>query len=237
MTPKQFIKKYTDYFGEAAPLPIAVIYSAKPLGEIHSIPGCMFKQLHWAANGNTVSLDAESLKCGGGKFYSGFIPIPERVFNFVSMVERYKLSAEIAEESIKLINPHRSEEPYLNFVRVDQLESFDEMEGVVFFVNPDVMSGLFVWANYDQSNINEVQVPFASGCSATITSIVNENRRNGKHCYIGMLDVSARPYFRPDILSFAIPRSRFVEMCETMSQCCISGAPAWLKIKKRINRV
>lgn len=31
-------------------------------------------------------------------------------------------------------------------------------------------------------------------------------------------------------LTYAIP-----QMCGTISQCCVSGAPAWLKVKKRIN--
>ncbi|MBP3588974.1 MAG: DUF169 domain-containing protein [Muribaculaceae bacterium] len=89
---------------------------------------------------------------------------------------------------------------------------------------------------FDTTDVNAVQSPFGSGCSSTITSLVNENRRGGKHCFIGMLDVSARPYFRPDVLSFSIPLSRFREMADTLSRCCVAGAPAWMKVRKRINR-
>lgn len=235
MTPKQFIKQYIACFGDAAPLPIAINYTDSPLGELRQIPGCMFKQIHRAYKGETVTFSAANLACGGGRFYSGFASTPKGVFNFVSLCEKYKASPQIAELSIREIDVHPATKPYLNFIRVDHLDTFDDIEGVMFLVTPDVMSGLFVWANFDSTDINAVQSPFGSGCSSTITTLVNENRRGGKHCFIGMFDVSARPYLRPNILSFSIPLSRFMEMCATLSQCCVSGAPAWLKVRKRIN--
>ena len=235
MKPTDFISQYTEFFGDSATLPIAVVYSDTPMGEISKVPGCMFKQFHRAYRGETVTLDADNFTCCGGKLYSGLGPVPERVFNFVSLCERYKQSPETARKSIEAIGAERSGKPYLNFVRIDRLDTFNDMEGLIFFANPDVISGLFTWANYDSDDINAVQSPWGSGCSTAITSLVNENRKGGKHCFIGMLDVSARPFFRQDIISFAIPKSRFDEMCETMSQCCVSGAPAWLKVKKRIS--
>lgn len=235
MTPRQFIELYTAYFGENAPLPIAVIYTDSPLGELRQIPGCLFKQIHRAYNGEPVTFCADNLACGGGRFYAGFAPAPKGVFNFVSLCEKYKASPEIAEQSIRMIDVHPALKSYLNFIRIDRLDSFDGIEGVIFFVTPDVMSGLFVWANFDSTDINSIQSPFGSGCSSTITTLVNENRRGGKHCFIAMFDISARPYFRPNILSFSIPLSRFREMCGTLLQCCVSGAPAWLKVRKRIN--
>lgn len=235
MTTKEFIGQYTEFFGEAAPLPLAVVYSDYPMGEGKNIPGCMFKQFHRAYNGETVTFDASNLTCGGGKLYVGIGPTPPKVYNFVSLVEKYKDTPETTKGSIDLINPHLSDKPYLNFIRIDKLETFDGMEGLIFFVSPDILSGLFTWANYDTKDIDAVNSPWGSGCSSTVTSLVNENRSGGKHCFIGMLDVSARPFFRPDILSFSIPASRFVEMSPTLSRCCVAGAPAWLKLKKRIN--
>lgn len=235
MTPTEFVSRYYEYFGEAAPLPIAIVYSDKPMGEVKSIPGCMFKQFHRAYNGETVTLDAAHFTCGGGKLYAGLGTTPERVYNFVSNIERYKSNPATARCSINSIDARQSDKPFINFIRVDRLETFDDMEGLMFFVSPDILSGLFTWANYDQEDINAVQSPWGSGCSTTITSLVNENRKGGKLCFIGMLDVSARPFFKSDILSFSIPKSRLDEMCETLNKCCVSGAPAWLKVKKRIN--
>lgn len=236
MNPQEFAKLFTEYFGERALLPMCLIYSEKPLGTINDVSGCMFKQFHHVFNGETVTFSDEKFTCGGGKLYCGLGPTPERVYGFVSQIEKYKSTPDVAKASISMIDAKLSVKPYLNFIRVDKLENFENVEGLLFFATPDILSGLFTWANYDIDDINAVQCPWGSGCSTTITSIVNENRANGKHCFIGMLDVSARPFFKPDILSFAIPMSRFAEMQNTLSQCCVSGAPTWLKVKKRINR-
>lgn len=236
MKPIEFTGEYLKYFGEKAPLPIAVRYSDVPESSGKLIPGCMFKQFHRAYRGETVTLSAETLECGGGKLYLGLGPIPERVYSFVSNVERYKKESDIAKASISQIGAQREKRKYINFIRIDKLESFEGTEGLIFFVTPDVLSGLFTWANYDQEDIDAVQSPWGSGCSSTVTALVNENRRNGKHCFIGLLDVSARPFFRYDVMSFSIPMSRFKEMEKNLSASCVGGAPAWEKLKKRINQ-
>ena len=38
MTPIEFMTRYTEYFGEEAPLPIAVVYSDKPMGDVQATP-------------------------------------------------------------------------------------------------------------------------------------------------------------------------------------------------------
>lgn len=235
MKPQEFISQYKEFFGEAAPLPIAVAYTEKPLSEIKAVPECMFKQFHRAFNGTTISLDAENLTCGGGKAYTGLAPLPERVYSFVSNIEKYKDSPATTQTCIESVGPKLSDKPYINFIRIDSLGSFDRIEGLIFFVNPDILSGLFAWANYDTRDINAVRSPWGSGCSSTVTALVNENRNGGKHCFIGLLDVSARPFFRSDIMSFSIPKSRLDEMLLTLSNCCVADSQAWNKIKKRIN--
>ncbi len=235
MNPSEFISEYLECFGSGAPLPLAVIYTDKPLGEPRNIKGCMFKQFHRAYKGETVTFDADSLTCGGGKLYTGLGPAQERIYDFVSNIEKYKQTPEQVRGYITALDPRLSEKPFLNIVPIGNLDTFDDIEGLMFFVTPDVLSGLFAWANYDTSDLNTVMSPWGSGCASSITTMVNENREGGKHCFIGMLDVSARQYFRPDILSFSIPQSRLLEMCGTMRQSCISGSPAWLKVKKRIN--
>ena len=235
MNPKEFCSLFMEYFGKKAPLPIAVFYSEYPDKETKAIPGCMFKQLHRAYKGETVSFCEDTLNCGGGKLYLGIGPLPERVYNFVSKVEKYKRDPELTKASITLIDAKKEEKRFINFKRIDKLDSFEGCEGLIFFASPDVLSGLFTWANYDQEDINSVQSPWGSGCSSTITALVNENRKNGYHCFLGLFDVSARPFFKSEILSFSIPMSRFRVMQETLSECCVAGSPAWNKLKKRIH--
>ena len=48
--------------------------------------------------GNTISLNAETIGCGGGKFYTGFTDMPEHVPTFVSLKERYKQTPEMVKK-------------------------------------------------------------------------------------------------------------------------------------------
>ena len=57
-------------------------------------------------------------------------------------VEKYKQSPELVRGYITALNPRLSEKPYLNIVPVGNLDNFDEIEGLIFFVTPDVLSGL-----------------------------------------------------------------------------------------------
>ena len=48
MNPQEFCSLYLEYFGNKAPLPIAVYYSDNPDKETKGMTGCMFKQFHRA---------------------------------------------------------------------------------------------------------------------------------------------------------------------------------------------
>ena len=95
-------------------------------------------------------------------------------------------------------------------------------------------SGLVTWAFFDNNSPEAISTPFGSGCSATITQAVNENRRGGHRAFLGFFDPSARPYVESNVLSFTIPMSRFKEMCEMMRICSLD-THAWGKIKARID--
>ena len=62
-----------------------------------------------------------------------------------------------------------SVEKIINFVRVDRLTNWEDIEAVVFFATPDVLSGLCTWAFYDNDAEDAVVTKFASGCAAIIS--------------------------------------------------------------------
>ena len=129
----------------------------------------------------------------------------------------------------------RTENKYLHFARIDKVESLEEIEGVVFLANPDMLSGLTTWAFYDNNAADCVVSTFGSGCSAVVTQATIENRKGGKRTFLGFFDPSVRPHFEADKLSYTIPMSRFKEMYETMRQSCLFDTHAWGKIKERMN--
>lgn len=228
-----FISHYREAFWEKAELPIVFWYSDASVNETEKIGGCFFKCMKEVREGITVSLNADSIGCGGGKFYTGFTEMPDRVPGFVSLKEKYKQTPEMVTEQIREMTVPIATKAYLNFARIDTVDSLEAVEGVLFLATPDMLSGLTTWAYFDNNASDAVTALFGSGCSNVVTRTVVENRKNGRQTFIGFFDPSVRPHFEPDILSYTIPMSRFREMCTTMRDSCLFDTHAWGKIKKR----
>ena len=235
MNIQDFIIRYREAFGESAPLPIALGYSDNAVTEIKKVPRCMIGAISKVRNGESLTLCEENVLCGGGGLYTAFREMPDRVPMFVSEVEHYKKSKEMVVDYVKSLDIHISEKPYLNFVRVDKLEDWSSAEAILFFATPDMLSGLCTWAFYDNNSPDAVTTQFGSGCASVVTFAVNENRKNGKRCFLGMLDPSARPLVPKNELTLTIPMSRFKEMLKTMNDSALFQK-AFSIIKKRINK-
>lgn len=229
-----FIDSYREAFGNGIELPLAFWYSDEPVAVTEKAGGCLFKSVVQARSGITVSLGAENTGCGGGKFYCGFTPMPPYVPEFVSLKERYKETPELVTDMIEKLNVPEAKKRYLNFSRIDNLETLDEIEGLLFLVTPDVLSGLVTWASFDSKDDDAVCSLFGSGCSNVVTQAVVENSKGGSRTFIGFFDPSVRPYFESNILSFIIPLSRLRTMYDTMHKSSLFDAHAWSLIRDRI---
>ena len=159
--------------------------------------------------------------------------MPEHVPTFVSQKVRYKQTPEMVKSFIEQLGVPRAEKEYLHFARIDKVETFDHLEGILFLVNPDILSGLTTWAFFDNNKEDTVISTFGSGCSSVVTQTILENRKGGYRTFIGFFDPSVRPYFEADILSYTIPMSRFKVMYETMRSSCLFDTHAWGKIRER----
>lgn len=235
MTIQEFTSRFREAFGDMVPLPIAVGYSDEPAAETGSIPKCMVGKISKVRDGESLTLCADNVTCGGGGLYTAFRPMPERVPVFVSEVEHYKKTKEMVSEYVDSLKISITEKRYLNFVRIDKLNSWDDAEAMLFFATPDVLSGLCTWAFYDNNASDAVTTQFASGCAAIVTFAVNENRNCGRRCFLGMLDPSARPLVPENELTFTVPMCRFMEMLDTMDDSALFQK-AFSALKRRINR-
>lgn len=231
---KEFIQNYREAFGSKSPLPLLFGYSDKPISDTVKIGGCFFKGLQAARDGQSVSLSVDVIGCGGGKLYTGFSDMPERVPGFVSLKEKYKKTPEMVVDYINRLGMKRAEKRYLNFIRIDKAESFEETEGVLFYATPDMLSGLCGWAFFDNNEPDAVVSQFGSGCSTVVSMTVVENARQGHRCFVGLFDPSVRPWIGKNELSFTIPFCRFVQMMETMKDCFLFDTHAWKKVKERL---
>lgn len=198
------------------------------------VNGCFFPAFEKVRDGQPVSFDSTTMKCGGGKFYCGLAPMPEYVPTFVSEKEHYKASPALVKDFVEQLEIDVDKHMYLNFQRLDQVEDYIEFYGVLIFAIPDILSGLVAWAYYDNSSDDAVCTPWGSGCSTTIRAVINEEKVFGSHCFIGLFDPSVRPRLRANELMFGIPKSRLEEMAKFMRDTCLFNGASWPKVKERI---
>jgi hypothetical protein len=220
---ENFIRLWEKYFNETE-LPITFYYTDETGGVEVVRPAlghrCIFAELSKVKKGQSLCFGAESIGCFGGRRYLGF---PSEVMpNFEYFLscgipgelegERYKKTPELVKEIMKKVPHFDAPGKFIVFKRWDMLQEKDEPDGVVFFARPDVLSGLFTLANFDESELSGVFSPFSAGCGSIVQYPYLEKGSDHPRGVLGMFDVSARPFVSGDVLSFSVPMNKFVTM-------------------------
>jgi uncharacterized protein (DUF169 family) len=149
--------------------------------------------------------------------------------------EHYKKTPEIAAEAMKLTPPFEAPTRFIVFKRWDQLDESDKPDVVIFFARPDVLSGLFTLANFDETEPNGVFAPFGSGCSSIVQYPFLEKSSPRQRAVLGLFDVSARPFVPENTLSFSVPMRKFERMVHNMEESFLT-TNSWKAVKKRIQK-
>ncbi len=242
---EKFLTLWKKYFNDAE-LPITFYYTDE---EGHaeavkpgSVPRCVIGALAKARKGQSLCFDVDAVGCPGGKRYLGFADeiMPDFEY-FLSYGipgklegERYKKSPEMVRDFMKNHSPvMKAPGRFIVFKRWDMLQQADSPEVVIFFARPDVLSGLYTLASFDETEQNMVIAPFGSGCSSIVQYPYLEVNSPNPKGVIGMFDVSARPYVPDDMLTFAAPISKFTRMIDNMEESFLI-TPSWAEVQKRI---
>ncbi|MHB8110724.1 MAG: DUF169 domain-containing protein, partial [Syntrophorhabdaceae bacterium] len=231
-------------------LPIAFFYSNDEAGstlvkgpknpEEHR---CIIADIARAGKGRSLAFNVASIGCFGGKKYLGFDDTLRPGFEYFLSYgipgqmegERYKKTPELVKEIMKTAPKMTAPAPYIIFKPWDKVEESEKPDAVIFFASPDVISGLFTLANYDEAEQNGVYSPFGAGCSTIVTYPYLENNSDRPRCVVGMFDVSARMCVSAGALAFAAPFRKFVRMVGNMDESFLT-TESWAKVRKRIER-
>jgi len=242
----RFTASWQKYF-PGAELPVALEFRKEP-DSARKVPPpdgwrCLICQTGRARNGTPLALNDRSITCRGGLMYSGYSH--ERPPDFRYFLsngkpggvegERYKQTPELVDAWERLIPPFSMEGKDLAFTRWDQLTAADNPEVVVFFARPEVMSGLFSLANFDQGDPNGVICPMGAGCSSIIYYPWFEQQKENPKVVLGMFDPSARPCVPLDVMTIAFPMKRFEKMVGYMEESFLI-TKTWETVKKKIER-
>jgi uncharacterized protein (DUF169 family) len=242
---EDFIVLWKKFFGEAE-LPIAFYYTNEE-GHAELVKPdtiarrCVIAALSLVRKGRALCFDAESIGCSGGQQCLGFRETLEPDDKYLLSCgipgkvegERYMKTPEIAAEALKLMPSFRAPAKFIVFKRWDSLNESDEPEVVIFFACPDVLSGLFSLANFEETEPNDVFTPWGSGCSSIVTYPFLEKDSVRPRAIIGLFDVSARPFIPENTLSFSISMRKFERMVRNMEESFLT-TKSWKAVHKRI---
>jgi uncharacterized protein (DUF169 family) len=239
-----FIGRWKKYFNNSE-LPVTFYYTDQPyeaqFAEASEKWRCLICELSKVRNGNSLAFSAGSLSCGGAKRYLGFTDMMRPDFEYFLSCgienemegERYIRTPEMVRELMK--NQKKISPPgkYIVFKRWDKLTQKDNPDVVIFFDVPDVLSGLFTLANYDQSEPNGTFTPFGAGCGSVVHYPYLEKDSDRPRAVIGMFDPSARPCVPSGTLTFAVPMVKFLKMISYMDESFLI-TDSWQEVRKRI---
>jgi uncharacterized protein (DUF169 family) len=240
----KFLTLWKKYFNNAG-FPITFYYTdkepdAKPAKD-ESKSNCIFDALAKVRDGKSLYFDTGSVRCFGGKRYLGYTNKIRPDFEYFLSCgipdklegERYVKTPEMVGEITKNTPEFTAPGKFIVFKRWDKLETNDGPDVVIFFAIPDVLSGLFTLARFDETDRDAVQAPFGSGCSSIVQNPYLEQASAHPKAIIGMFDPSARPYVPRDVLSIAVPMKKFIKMVDSMEESFLI-TDSWRKIQRRI---
>jgi len=242
---QEFMDRWRKYFLDAD-LPITFYYTDNP-GDAQIFRTaeeglhCLIGDLAAIRQGKTLCFDTKSVACFGGKRYLGFTQNLMPNFEYFLSCgipgklegERYKKTPELVRELFKDVPAFTAPAKYIIFKRWDALDEKDQPQVVVFFAPPDVLSGLFTLANYDEPTNEAVFCPMGAGCGTIVQYPYSEVQKDRPRAVLGMFDVSARPGVDATSLTFSIPIQKFERMVDNMDESfLITGS--WQKVKDRI---
>lgn len=204
---------------------------------------CLICDLHKVRKGASLFFEEPSVPCQGGKIYAGFQKTRSPEFRYflsygkegVVRGERYKKTPEMVDETTRRMESLPSQGKGLLFRRWDKLGGDDHPEVVIFFARPEVLSGLFTLANYDQVDPDGVISPFGSGCSSIIHYPWLEQQKERPRAVLGMFDPSARKCVAADLLTFAVPMKKFTGMIADMEESFLT-TETWETVRKKIRQ-
>jgi hypothetical protein len=241
---KLFMEQWRRYFPNTE-LPIGFYYTddigvMKPFRTTTEGAHCFIGNLNAVRQGQPLCFDTKSIACFGGKRYLGFSQNLMPNFEYFLSCgipgklegERYKKTPELVKEFLKSVPAFKAPSEYIVFKRWDTLEEEEPLQVVIFFAPPDVLSGLFTLANFEDSTNEAVFCPMSAGCGTIIQYPLRESQSQQPRAVLGMFDVSARPSVDSNCLTFSVPMNKFEQMTDNMEESFLI-TESWNKVKSR----
>ena len=242
-----FLERWGRFF-PGAELPIAFHYADFPSDDSERVQRserryCVFADLNRVRHGTSLAFRNESVACFGGRRYLGFAQEIRPDFEYFLSCgipgklegERYKQTPELVRGLVAAMPGFTAPNAWAIFKRWDHLGVNDTPQVVVFFAVPDVLSGLFTLANFDETELDGVIAPMGSGCSSIVMHPYLQGQAPRPRAVLGLFDPSARACAPPDVLTFAVPMAKFERMVANMDESFLI-TETWKQMLARMAR-
>lgn len=240
------LMEYWEKYFPGTELPITFFYTSQPEAPEAKIPSghrCIFADINKVRKGQDLAFHKDNIGCGGGQKYAGYRSGMTSTFPYFLSCgiegelegERYKKDPEMVKQMMDGFPEIKAGDHSIVFKRWDKLTAEDQPEVVICYANPDAISGLFMLANYDRAGNNNVISTMGSGCSQTLLYPYLERGKNEPKAYLGMFDPSARPFADNNLLTFATPFERFIQMINNMEESFLIKK-TWDTISNRMKK-
>lgn len=223
--------------------PIAVYYADEPIVDGYSYQNqkahvCCISKMRMVREGTPLVIDSQNPGCGGGSYYMGFTTKMRDGFEcFLShgpdgSGERYKKTPELAKSFLQSSPSIPAPARYCIFQRLADVPDTVTPEVVVFFAQPDQISGLLWLINYGREGRDGVLSPMTAGCGSILYESRVQSASDKPKGILGMFDPSARQHIDKSLLTMSVAYKLFLEMLDNISGSFLEIGP-WTRIKAR----
>ncbi|MCC8117186.1 MAG: DUF169 domain-containing protein [Bacteroidales bacterium] len=240
---QQALEGWQKYF-PTTEKPIGVFYSDELCGaEYPAKPAdnprgytCIFAQLAKIHQGKALAFDRENIGCFGafqtifgGEYHE------EATVKLLCEIERFKINREQT-NLMHDINPKAQPTGhYIIFKPLELLTESDCPEIFVVFAKPDVISALHTLSSFDDTRVDNVIVPFGSGCEGMLSFPMEEARKENPRVVLGGMDTAMRACIKDNLQLFSMPSIRFQRMVANMDASFLNTY-IWQGLRKRVEK-
>ncbi|MHA2473955.1 MAG: DUF169 domain-containing protein [Promethearchaeota archaeon] len=237
MNNKAIVNELTAVFKLRYP-PIAFFYTDNPPYETYKPKGnspCILQLLNGVKSGRPLVLGKISHKlCEGGLTNLGFQKRLEGTTKFLTDVEKFVKTIELADNLMESIPFRKSTAEFAVFMQLNQV-NIDLYKPllVIFFANISQLTGLTQLANFD--TVNKTKLGRGVNCQTIITEPLLELDSNQTpRAIIGcMSDTSTRMFIKQDEATITVSYDRLLSMVKNINKSFLS-LDHWKRIYDKI---
>ena len=203
--------------------------------------GCIVPLIFSSAKGRTVAFDKDTMGWDCSAFFLGY---QDWIYNGIECFlsdgsiiggkgERFIKTKSQAKEYVKSLRPKTLNNSVIVFKPLENFDLSETPEIVIFFVNPDQLSGLVNLLHFNSPEKDDLVVTrFMSGCGSIVTLPMKYKTEGKIKAVWGMHDISARLRIPNELMTLTMPYGLLVDIYKDIDNSFIITSN-WQKIKDR----